>query len=185
MERYVNGVHLPVQAQQELRELVRARAALWEQEGREPREEELAEALGVQAERVRRLQTASRSLLSLDEPLYGEGEGGSLADLLADEGPSVEEQAEQVLRAEALRAIMRQILTPREDLVLQLRFGLSQQPAASLEQVGRRLGLTRERVRQIESRARHKLAHSSQVQALYQGKTAKFGFDLALRIRDL
>ena len=150
-------IRLPVYVNTALNRIRRERQRLLQELGREPTEEELAEATGLDPIRMVELQAAPGAPVSLELPV-GEDEEQELGDVLADtESASPEDIAtKQTLKVEVQR-VLEAVLTPRERLVLQLRFGLGNSQAHPLEQVGRELGITRERVRQIEAGALAKL----------------------------
>jgi RNA polymerase primary sigma factor len=153
-------IRLPVYLGEELRRLKPAEAALLQHLGREPTPHELADHLGLQTPRVCELLAVSQSLVSLDRPLGEDGET-TLADSLQEEPAEQTEelacthvnQQELHIRIEALLAT----LNPRERLVLHLRFGLDGTKGRTLEEIGKLLGVTRERVRQMETKALDKL----------------------------
>ncbi len=155
-------IRMPLHVSEEWVRLRRAEEALTQHLGRMPTDEEVAHQLGASVPHVRALRRAASAPASLDCPLPGHEHAGAAveqtaADYLADEQtPSVDEQVCQAhLRAETDALLGG--LTQREREVLQLRFGLHQQDALSLQQVGQQLGLTGEGVRQIEQRALLKL----------------------------
>ena len=153
-------IRLPVYLGEDLRRLKSAEAALLQHLGREPTPHELADHLGLQTPRVCELLAVSQSLVSLDRPLGEDGET-TLADSLEEEPAEQTEelacthvnQQELHSRIEALLAT----LNPRERLVLHLRYGLDGTKGRTLEEIGKLLGVTRERVRQMETKALGKL----------------------------
>lgn len=150
-------IRLPVYVNTALNRIRRERQRLIQELGREPTEGELAEATGLDPARMVELQAAPGAPVSLELPV-GEDEEQELGDVLADtESASPEELATTQTLKDEVQRVLESVLTPREQLVLQLRFGLGNNQAHPLEQVGRELGITRERVRQIEAGALAKL----------------------------
>jgi len=150
-------IRLPVYANTALNHIRRERQRLLQELGREPTEEELAEATGLDPTRLVELQTTDGAPVSLEWHIGGDEEQ-ELGDALADtESASPEDLATTHALKEEVHRVLEAVLTPRERLVLQLRFGLGNSQAHPLEQVGRELGITRERVRQIEAGALAKL----------------------------
>jgi len=150
-------IRLPVYVNTALNRIRRERQRLLQELGREPTEEELAAATGLDPIRMVELQAAPGAPVSLELPV-GEDEEQELGDVLADtESASPEDLATTQTLKDEVQRVLESVLTPRERLVLQLRFGLGNSQAHPLEQVGRELGITRERVRQIEAGALAKL----------------------------
>ena len=150
-------IRLPVYVNTALNRIRRERQRLLQELGREPTELELAEATGLDPIRMVELQAAPGAPVSLELPV-GEDEEQELGDVLADtESASPEDIATTQTLKDEVQRVLESVLTPRERLVLQLRFGLGNGQAHPLEQVGRELGITRERVRQIEAGALAKL----------------------------
>ena len=150
-------IRLPVYVNTALNRIRRERQRLLQELGREPTEQELAEATGLDPIRMIELQAAPGAPVSLELPV-GEDEEQELGDVLADtESASPEDIATTQTLKDEVQRVLESVLTPRERLVLQLRFGLGNGQAHPLEQVGRELGITRERVRQIEAGALAKL----------------------------
>jgi RNA polymerase primary sigma factor len=150
-------IRLPVYVNTALNRIRRERQRLLQELGREPTELELAEATGLDPIRMVELQAAPGAPVSLELPV-GEDEEQELGDVLADtESASPEDIATTQTLKDEVQRVLESVLTPRERLVLQLRFGLNNSQAHPLEQVGRQLGITRERVRQIEAGALAKL----------------------------
>ena len=151
------AIRLPVYVNTALNRVRRERQRLVQEMGRDPTEQELAEALGMDVERLHELEAAPGAPISLELPV-GEDEEQELGDVLADENStSPEEVATTRTMKQEVQEVLEDVLTPRERLVLQLRFGLGSGHTFPLEQVGRQLGITRERVRQIEAGALAKL----------------------------
>lgn len=150
-------IRLPVYVNTALNRIRRERQRLLQELGREPTEIELAEATGLDPIRMVELQAAPGAPVSLELPV-GEDEEQELGDVLADtDSASPEDIATTQTLKDEVQRVLESVLTPREQLVLQLRFGLGNGQAHPLEQVGRELGITRERVRQIEAGALAKL----------------------------
>jgi RNA polymerase primary sigma factor len=160
------AIRLPVYVNTALNRVRRERQRLVQEMGRDPSEQELADALGMDVERLHELEAAPGTPISLELPV-GEDEEQELGDVLADEGgASPEEVATTRTMKQEVRDVLEDVLTPRERLVLQLRFGLDNGHTFPLEQVGRQLGITRERVRQIEAGALAKLRHPKVLERL-------------------
>jgi RNA polymerase primary sigma factor len=152
------AVRLPVYIMEEVMRVNRMTRQLYQELEREPNPEEIGAALSISAERVSELLVWAEKVFSLDAPL-SEEEENTLADVIEDtntRGP-VEATDRALLREEVRRALSN--LTQRERQVIELRFGLLDDKDHTLEEVGRQLNVTRERVRQIEERAIRKLRH--------------------------
>ncbi len=157
-------IRLPVSVGGILTRFAQASRALSEQLGREPTPEEIGKAMGLQAERVRRIMAIPRQPVSLEAPT-GE-EAGALRDVVADqEALTPEYIVFAALLREHLEAVLR-VLTPREREVIRLRFGLDGGRPRTLAEVGRALAVTRERIRQIEAGALRKLLHPARAKSL-------------------
>ena len=148
-------IRLPVHVADQVRRLMRARRQLAQKLNREPTEEELSKESGFPPQRVRELLDLVEDPVSLETPV-GDGES-NYADLIEDVNSDRPDDttAEKLRRTELAEAMRR--LNPRMRRVLALRFGLDGEPAQTLEEVGAGLGITRERVRQLESRALREL----------------------------
>ncbi len=160
------AIRLPVYVNTALNRVRRERQRLVQEMGREPTEQELADALGMDVDRLHELEAAPGTPISLELPV-GEDEEQELGDVLADEASTSPEEVAttRTMKAE-VQDVLEDVLTPRERLVLQLRFGLGNGHTFPLEQVGRQLGITRERVRQIEAGALAKLRHPKVLERL-------------------
>jgi RNA polymerase primary sigma factor len=157
-------IRIPVHINEREQKLSRAQRELLVELEREPTDEELAERAKLPLKQVQEVKAAARSVASTDQPVGGDGDS-SLGDLLGDEQPSVEEEAEVTFRSLLVRRALA-TLPERERLVIELRFGLlDEEGPVSLEEVGRRLGLTRERVRQLEGQALARLSRSDDLAA--------------------
>jgi RNA polymerase sigma factor (sigma-70 family) len=152
-------VRLPVRLHDRIRQAYRAKACLTQAIGRAPDSDELAEALGVRPDQLFVLEEVSRTTVSLQSPL-GEGDDdGTLVDLIPDErAENPQSEAIQAQLGAEVRDALRS-LTPREEKILRLRYGLDERAEHTLEEVGRQFQVTRERVRQIEHDALRKLRH--------------------------
>jgi RNA polymerase primary sigma factor len=160
------AIRLPVYVNTALNRVRRERQRLVQELGRDPTEQELADAVGMDVERLHELEAAPGTPISLELPV-GEDEEQELGDVLADEAStSPEEVATTRTMKQEVQEVLEDVLTPRERLVLQLRFGLGNGHTFPLEQVGRQLGITRERVRQIEAGALAKLRHPKVLERL-------------------
>ena len=151
-------VRLPVYIMEEVMRVKRTTRQLYQELGREPMPESIAERLGMSAERVSELLIWAEKVFSLDAPL-SEEEENTLSDIIEDvheRGPV--QITDQKLLREEIRIVLGQ-LTMRERQVIELRFGLVDDHDHTLEEVGKKLKVTRERVRQIEERAIRKLRH--------------------------
>ncbi|MHB0871288.1 MAG: sigma-70 family RNA polymerase sigma factor [Chloroflexota bacterium] len=159
-------IRLPVHMGEAITRLNQVTQRLTQELGREPTEEEVASALGITAQKVRDAIKAAHVPSSLEAPIGEEAES-ELSDLVADKISQAPEDAvyEMLLKRETQEALG-SILTPREQLVLQLRFGLGNGHVYPLEKIGEVLGITRERVRQIEAKALEKLRHPSVAKSL-------------------
>jgi RNA polymerase primary sigma factor len=132
--------------------------------GRDPTLEELAEALNVPPHKVERMLKLARHPLSLEMPTDDEGES-ELADFIEDDSPALDEVvADATLRA--LFQEMLQDLPPREVRILKMRYGLVDGETSTLDEIGRKVGVTRERVRQIETKVLNRLRHPARIRRL-------------------
>ena len=153
-------IRLPVHMVEAVNKIRRAQRSLSVRLGREPSTEEIAEEVGMPEKRVTELIQASGDTVSLETPV-GDEEGSNLGDFVADDAnASTEDKAESFLLREEIDAML-QGLSPREREVIILRFGLETGHPLTLEEVGRRFNVTRERIRQIETAALRKLRNPS------------------------
>lgn len=149
-------IRLPVHMIDSITRYRRTVTQLTQELGRPPRPEEVAEAMSVPPEKVEQFIRAAQRTISLEKPI-GEDEEGTLGDIIADEvARSPEEEAVESLLQRDVAEVLEE-LTPRERLVLQLRFGLGNGKPHTLSEVGQQLDISRERVRQIENEALRKL----------------------------
>lgn len=153
-------IRLPVHMVEAVNKIRRAQRSLSVSLGREPSTQEVAEEVGMTEKRVMELVQASGDTVSLETPV-GDEEGSNLGDFVADDlNASTEEKAESFLLREEIDAMLRG-LNPREREVIILRFGLETGHPLTLEEVGKRFNVTRERIRQIETAALRKLRNPS------------------------
>ena len=158
-------IRVPVHMHEQINRLIRARHKLSQEFGRDPTHDELAVELEVPLSKVEQIIKVNQHPKSLEQPV-GEEEDSVLGEFIPDEdADSPPEYTNQQMLREALEDII-QDLTPREIHTLQLRFGLVDDYAYTLEEVGRKFGITRERVRQIETQALNRLRHSSRKKSL-------------------
>src|SRR5690242_14579965 len=157
-------IRIPVHIVEREQKVARAERALVSELERTPTEEEIAKRAKLPVAQVREVKRAARAVTSLDKPV-GDNDGGSLGDLFAAEQAPVEDELEVSLRQEALHRALCE-LPDREREVIKLRFGLNgDRDPLSLEAIGRHLGLTRERVRQIEAEALNLLSMEREISA--------------------
>jgi len=158
-------IRIPVHMVETIKRLVRVQRSLIQELGREPEVEEIAEEMGIPVEKVREIQKISQEPVSLEKPI-GEEEDSHLGDFIPDDDAmSPADQVAYTLLKEQLIEAMSG-LTPREENVLRLRFGLDDGRQRTLEEVGREFNVTRERIRQIEAKALRKLRHPSRSKKL-------------------
>jgi RNA polymerase primary sigma factor len=157
-------IRIPVHIAERMQTLNRAERMLWMELGREPTMEEVAERAGVPLRQALEVEAAARASTSLDQPL-GEQQDGLFGDLIAGEGPLPEERVENTLRKEALAEAL-VLLDEREQTVIVLRYGLYDSDPKTLAEIGQRLGVSRERVRQLEQDSLKRLARMRETQSL-------------------
>jgi RNA polymerase primary sigma factor len=157
-------IRMPVHIVERMQKMNRAERTLWMELGREPTLEEIAVEASLPIEQAREVKAAARASASLDQPV-GDQEDAVFGDFVAGDEPLPEERVEGALRSQAL-AIALQALGERERQVLVLRYGLVDEEPKTLEEIGKRLGLTRERVRQIELDSLRRLANLREMQMI-------------------
>ena len=158
-------IRIPVHMVETINKLVRIQRQLLQSLGREPTTEEIAEEMGLTPERVREIQKISQEPVSLETPI-GEEEDSQLGDFIEDDAAVVPPDAASVSMLQEQLAKTLEGLAERERKVITLRFGLEDGHPRTLEEVGREFGVTRERIRQIESKTLAKLRHPSRSQKL-------------------
>ncbi|MDO5015827.1 MAG: RNA polymerase sigma factor RpoD [Eubacteriales bacterium] len=158
-------IRIPVHMVETINKLVRHERQLIQELGHEPDPKQIAERMGITEEKVREIQKISQVPVSLEKPI-GEEEDSQLGDFIPDEdAQSPADQASYALLREQLFDVLKE-LSPREEQVLMLRFGLEDGRTRTLEEVGREFNVTRERIRQIEAKALRKLRHPNRSKKL-------------------
>jgi len=158
-------IRIPVHMIETINKLVRTSRSLVQECGREPTPEEIAKKMGIPVAKVRKVLKIAQEPISLETPI-GEEEDSHLKDFIEDRGAlSPVEAVIHLNLREQTRAVLK-TLTPREEKVLKLRFGVGDGSEHTLEEVGQSFAVTRERIRQIESKALRKLRHPSRTKAL-------------------
>ncbi|MDT3699222.1 MAG: RNA polymerase sigma factor RpoD [Thermincola sp.] len=158
-------IRIPVHMVETINKLIRVSRQLLQTFGREASPEEIAHEMDIPVERVREIMKIAQEPVSLETPI-GEEEDSHLGDFIEDQdAPAPAEAASFILLREQLEEVL-ETLTPREEKVLRLRFGLDDGRSRTLEEVGQEFGVTRERIRQIEAKALRKLRHPSRSKKL-------------------
>src|SRR5262244_1334485 len=158
-------IRIPVHMIETINKIVRTRRLLLNEIGREPTPEELAEKLGMPLEKVRKVLKIVREPLSLETPI-GDEEDSHLGDFIEDKNTilPIDAAIQSNLRETTTRALA--FLTPREERIIRMRFGIGMNKDHTLEEVGVQFSVTRERIRQIEAKALRKLRHPSRSRIL-------------------
>src|SRR6478672_5593416 len=157
-------IRMPVHIVERLQKMNRAERTLWMELGREPTLDEIAEEANLSVQQAKEVKAAARASTSLDQPV-GDQEDAVFGDFVAGDGPLPDEQVEVTLRSEALKQAL-SALPVRERQVIILRYGLVDSEPKTLEEIGRRLGLTRERVRQVEVESLRRLSKLQEMERL-------------------
>ena len=158
-------IRIPVHMVETINKQVRATRQLLQKLGREPSPEEIAEFIGSTPERVREIQKIAQDPVSLETPI-GEEEDSHLGDFIEDSNAAAPaEVAEANMLRKQLISVL-STLTPREEKVLRLRYGIDDSHPRTLEEVGKEFNVTRERIRQIEAKALRKLRHPNRIKKL-------------------
>jgi RNA polymerase primary sigma factor len=158
-------IRLPVHIWEKVSAMTRVSQELFQELGRKPSTEEIARRMQTTPARIVQLMNVSQQPASLEKPIAEEADA-SLSDFLPDrDAPEPAEMAAKSLLGDEMRDALRS-LTPREERILQLRYGLKDGQAHTLEEVGEKMGYTRERIRQIEREALRKLRHPSRSRKL-------------------
>ena len=158
-------IRIPVHMVETINKVIRVSRQLLQELGHDPSPEEIAEEMNMPVDKVREILKIAQEPVSLETPI-GEEEDSHLGDFIPDEGASEpSEAASYTLLKEQLVSVL-STLTPREEKVLKLRFGLEDGRTRTLEEVGKEFNVTRERIRQIEAKALRKLRHPSRSKKL-------------------
>jgi RNA polymerase primary sigma factor len=152
-------IRIPVHMIEAMRQLMRMSCQMMNEIGREPTPEELADKLTIPLDKVRRVLKIVHEPLSLDMPIGEEEDSGRLSDLIADEHAVSPLDSAIAANLRAATTEVLACLTPREERILRMRFGIGMNSDHTLEEVGKQFSVTRERIRQIEAKALRKLTH--------------------------
>ncbi len=158
-------IRIPVHMVETINKVKKVQSQLLHQNGHEPTPDEIAEELDLPVDKVREIMRVAQEPVSLETPI-GEEEDSHLGDFIPDDGaPAPADAASHTMLREQLSDVL-STLTPREEKVLRLRFGLEDGRSRTLEEVGKEFNVTRERIRQIEAKALRKLRHPSRSRKL-------------------
>ena len=158
-------IRIPVHMVETITRVKKVSSQLLHKNGHEPTAEEIATEINMPADKVREILRIAQEPVSLETPI-GEEEDSHLGDFIPDDdAPAPQDAASQAMLKEQLASVL-QTLTPREEMVLRLRFGLEDGRSRTLEEVGKAFDVTRERIRQIEAKALRKLRHPSRSKKL-------------------
>ena len=158
-------IRIPVHMIETINKLIRTSRALVQEIGREPTPEEIAKKMGIPIAKVRKVLKIAQEPISLETPI-GEEEDSHLGDFIEDRGVTSPVDAVIHLNLKEQTGKVLKTLSPREEMVLKMRFGVGDGSEHTLEEVGQSFAVTRERIRQIESKALRKLRHPSRSQRL-------------------
>lgn len=151
------AIRVPVHMSERLRKIQAIEKRLEQEQGYTVTEHQLANELGISVDELNRLRQAKQTLVSMDMPVSDDADGMSLGDLLADDTLGPEEQFEKSDLRDAVHEVMDRVLSPKERFVLIHRLGMDGESEKTLSEVGDMMGITRERVRQIEGKALRKM----------------------------
>jgi RNA polymerase primary sigma factor len=161
-------IRVPVHMIESINKINRTSRRLMQKLGREPYPEEIASALDMPVEKVKSILSISKEPVSLDKPIGNDNEDSILGDFIEDKSTiTPERMAERTLLKRQVDEVLK-TLTPREEKVIRLRFGIDDGFHRTLEEVGHIFGVTRERIRQIEDKALKKLRHPTRSQQLHE-----------------
>src|SRR5690606_7362070 len=158
-------IRIPVHMIETINKLVRTSRQLVQELGREPTIEEIADVMELPVAKVRKIKKIAQEPISIETPV-GEEDESHLGDFIEDEGQQSPSDAVINLNLRAQTAQVLKTLTPREEKVIRMRFGLEDGSEHTLEEVGQSFAVTRERIRQIEAKALRKLRHPSRSKQL-------------------
>ena len=158
-------IRIPVHMVETINKLIRVQRQLLQELGRDPFPEEISKVMDLPVEKVREIQKIAQEPVSLETPI-GEEEDSHLGDFIPDDDAPAPAEAAAFTMLKDLLINVLDTLTPREEKVLRLRFGLDDGRARTLEEVGKEFNVTRERIRQIEAKALRKLRHPSRSKKL-------------------
>ena len=158
-------IRIPVHMIETINKLIRTSRALVQDYGREPTSEEIAEKMDIPVSKVRKILKIAQEPISLETPI-GEEEDSHLGDFIEDHGVLSPAEAVININLKDQTSAVLQTLTPREEQVIRMRFGIGDGSEHTLEEVGQRFSVTRERIRQIEAKALRKLRHPSRTRKL-------------------
>ncbi len=158
-------IRIPVHMIETINKLIRTSRALVQEYGREPTSEEIAGKMDIHVSKVRKILKIAQEPISLETPI-GEEEDSHLGDFIEDRGVVSPAEAVININLKEQTASVLQTLTPREEQVIRMRFGIGDGSEHTLEEVGQRFSVTRERIRQIEAKALRKLRHPSRSRKL-------------------
>ncbi len=158
-------IRIPVHMIETINKLIRTSRALVQRYGREPTSEEIASKMDIPVSKVRKILKIAQDPISLETPI-GEEEDSHLGDFIEDQGVISPSEAVIDINLKEQTASVLQTLTPREEKVIRMRFGIGDGSEHTLEEVGQRFSVTRERIRQIEAKALRKLRHPSRSRKL-------------------
>ena len=158
-------IRIPVHMVETINKLTRVSRILLQENGREPTPEEIAAAMDVDVARVREIQKIAQDPVSLETPI-GEEEDSHLGDFIEDDKTQTPSDSVSFIMLKEQLLNVLDTLTPREEKVLRLRYGIDDGKPRTLEEVGKEFNVTRERIRQIEAKALRKLRHPSRSRKL-------------------
>ncbi|MCT4611866.1 MAG: RNA polymerase sigma factor RpoD [Clostridia bacterium] len=158
-------IRIPVHMVETINKLIRVQRQLIQELGKDPQPEEVAKRMGMTVEKVQEIMKIAQDPVSLETPI-GEEEDSHLGDFIKDEKLPMPHEAADFMMLKAQLVDVLSTLTPREEKVLRLRFGLDDGKGRTLEEVGKEFSVTRERIRQIEAKALRKLRHPSRSKKL-------------------